>query len=285
MKFIKFFRKTFLVSLLLPFIIIINCSANPICDFRSYWINIHTKSPVISCDTLMTIPTIDNEEPLVSVSEIVPDIVCKYARTDMEQYVGKKMLVRQSVAEKLASANSALKQILPNAQIKIGYGYRHPAIQKQYYNEIHTLLKRYLLLPATLDFFRIPHTKLNNWINNVTHLLVAYPPVAGHPTGGAVDITIVIQQDNGEYKELDMGGYLSDQHPLLQTLPTYSSSITPEQQENRLILRNIMVEAGFAPFNGEWWHFSYGDKEWAAYYEKPNAIYSSVTINSIDELS
>jgi D-alanyl-D-alanine dipeptidase len=34
-----------------------------------------------------------------------------------------------------------------------------------------------------------------------------------------------------------------------------------------------MVAAGFAPFYGEWWHFSYGDREWAAVYGEPAALY------------
>lgn len=34
-----------------------------------------------------------------------------------------------------------------------------------------------------------------------------------------------------------------------------------------------MVEAGFAAFSGEWWHFSYGDREWAAIWNKAAALY------------
>ena len=36
-----------------------------------------------------------------------------------------------------------------------------------------------------------------------------------------------------------------------------------------------MVSEGFAPFYGEWWHFSYGDREWAAFYEK-EALYDII---------
>jgi len=37
-----------------------------------------------------------------------------------------------------------------------------------------------------------------------------------------------------------------------------------------------MVEAGFAPFTGEWWHFSYGDREWAAIWGRDAAIYEQL---------
>lgn len=99
-----------------------------------------------------------------------------------------------------------------------------------------------------------------------THTFVALPSVAGHPTGGAVDATI---------KGLDMGGEIADfSKPHL--MPTKCSFLTKTQQRNRIQLHDLMVEAGFAPFYGEWWHFSYGDKEWAAMYNKPYAIYGTI---------
>jgi D-alanyl-D-alanine dipeptidase len=42
-----------------------------------------------------------------------------------------------------------------------------------------------------------------------------------------------------------------------------------------------MLGVGFAPFDGEWWHFSYGDKEWAAYYNKPNAVYEQIDFSAL----
>ena len=49
-----------------------------------------------------------------------------------------------------------------------------------------------------------------------------------------------------------------------------------EQRSNRGLLQDAMVAAGFAPFYGEWWHFSYGDREWAAFYYRPAALYGPV---------
>jgi hypothetical protein len=42
---------------------------------------------------------------------------------------------------------------------------------------------------------------------------------------------------------------------------------------NGKLLREIMSKHGFLPFNGEWWHFSYGDKEWAFANKKSAALY------------
>ena len=51
--------------------------------------------------------------------------------------------------------------------------------------------------------------------------------------------------------------------------------------KNRMLLRAVMMSAGFAPFVGEWWHFSYGDKEWAKYVGNEVAPYDQLDFNSI----
>jgi D-alanyl-D-alanine dipeptidase len=98
-------------------------------------------------------------------------------------------------------------------------------------------------------------------------LLIAYPPVAGHPTGGAVDVTLVT-----DGFDIDMGGVIADFSDE-ERIRTFSNSVTAFQKENRLMLRELMLSHGFAPFDGEWWHFCFGDREWAAYYGEKAAIY------------
>ena len=88
---------------------------------------------------------------------------------------------------------------------------------------------------------------------------VAEPTVAGHPTGGAVDAIIYDKRK----------------------LWTYSPEINPEHLKNRLLLRKIMQNAGFAPYDAEWWHFSYGDKTWAAHYSKSECLYTQKALEEI----
>lgn len=52
--------------------------------------------------------------------------------------------------------------------------------------------------------------------------------------------------------------------------------LTKEQKDNRKVLCKAMQRAGFVNYPLEWWHFSYGDKMWAAYSGKRYAIYSIV---------
>ena len=73
---------------------------------------------------------------------------------------------------------------------------------------------------------------------------------SGHTRGGAVDLTII---DLSTGQEIDMGSgfdyFGTPSHP------TYPN-LTRKQRANRLLLRNLMMEAGFKPYSKEWWHFS-----------------------------
>lgn len=236
-------------------------------DFLCYW---YALTPsVISCQALEKIPVCDNGEPLVDVQQEAPDILCEYILTDMIPYTGNTMYVRKEVATKLIAASRFLQKMAPQAKLKLAYGYRKPAIQKQYFESVYARLRKLFVLPWLLDILNITWPWLNQRIRNWAHLFAAYPLVAGHPTGGAVDITI---------ESLDMGGSVDDFTSRMSILPTYSQAITPAQRQNREILRAVMVRAGFAPFDGEWWHFSYGDKEWAAIYQQPCALYDQIDL-------
>jgi len=108
-----------------------------------------------------------------------------------------------------------------------------------------------------------------------THKDIATPEVAGHPTGGAVDLQII-----RDGRPLDFGSRIWEFQP---DSFTFSPFMNKEGWKNRQLLRSAMINVGFAPFDGEWWHFSYGDKEWAKYYDKPAAMYEQVNFNVLSD--
>ena len=73
---------------------------------------------------------------------------------------------------------------------------------------------------------------------------------SGHSRGSTVDLTLF---DMRTGKDVDMGspfdffGEIS--HPDF-------GEITPEQYENRMLLRGCMLRHGFRPVPEEWWHFT-----------------------------
>ncbi|NGX27865.1 MAG: D-alanyl-D-alanine dipeptidase [Candidatus Anoxychlamydiales bacterium] len=200
----------------------------------------------------------DCEEELLDIAQYLPEVLARYQQSDMYAYTKKSFFLRKSCIQMLKKTSDFLKKVLPNAKLLLVYAYRHPDVQQKYFCEQCDLMKQ------KYDFLE------EEELFEMVHQLIAVPKVAGHPTGGAIDLTIQV-----EGKTLDMGTKIADFSDSEKIKP-FSKQITDVQQKNRLLLRSIMVQAGFAPFDGEWWHFSYGDNEWAGYYKKPYAIYEQV---------
>jgi len=103
--------------------------------------------------------------------------------------------------------------------------------------------------------------------------LLAPPP---HNTGGAVDLTIV----DGSGAELRMGTVFDEFSD--RAHPDYfiqAGKDDPDAQvyhQNRLLLRDAMVEVGFVEYPYEWWHYSYGNQQWAQATKSDTAIYGRI---------
>jgi D-alanyl-D-alanine dipeptidase len=73
---------------------------------------------------------------------------------------------------------------------------------------------------------------------------------SGHTRGSTVDITLINLKTG---KELDMGSvydfFGEESHP-------YYKKINEHQKKNRFLLRKVMLENGFYPYDSEWWHFT-----------------------------
>jgi D-alanyl-D-alanine dipeptidase len=165
--------------------------------------------------------------------------------------------VRAGVFDRLRSAAKALRSRNPGLHLKVVSAHRMMARQRAAYAHY------------TEQFGREhPHLDAEA-LAEFVHQHVAVPSVAGHPTGGAIDLTLA-----DETGEVDMGAAYGDFSN--QLFHAFAEGLTEAQRANRALLREIMVGAGFAPFNGEWWHFSYGDAEWAAVWEQPAALFRQI---------
>lgn len=147
------------------------------------------------------------------------------------------ILVRPMVAKMLANV---AEQLPNNLQLQVDGGYRTPNTQRILWNN------------------RTKELGVNKAKD-----LVANPgsETSGHLVGGAVDVSLL--DLNG--KEINLSEpfkkYYDEQK-------LYSKKITKRAQKLRLILYKAMLSAGFAPHDNEYWHFSYGDKRWADFYNK-----------------
>ncbi|MCX6728343.1 MAG: hypothetical protein NTV39_01040 [Candidatus Saccharibacteria bacterium] len=200
----------------------------------------------------------ENNEKLVDLRIKCPDIeyeIADYLNQDGEHPTEAEdaYFVRESVAEMINKA-----QLLLPSGYKLLHrcGYRKPDVQARQYRRDYEDLKT--------ENPTWSKAKLDIEIEKRTD-----PPEVGpHCTGGAIDISII--KDDGE--KIDMGTNMG-----VFNLGTYtdSNTISPIASSNRQILINAMTSAGFLNFPCEWWHWSYGEREWA-YANNQTPFYDSI---------
>ena len=199
---------------------------------------------ILPSDYINGIRVVENKEPLVTLSADK-----KLIRTD-----GKAFIARQGMAEHLLKAAEEVSK--KGYRLHIFQTYRSPDAQAERRRELHEQLRQSHPDNSEADILRM----LNVGIAGVG---------GGHQTGGAVDLGLCDQDGT----ELDMGtNYLEHNH---QTA-TRCKALSEEQKRNRLILLRAMLRAGFVNYPAEWWHFSYGDRMWAAYSNQKTAMYDVV---------
>lgn len=223
------------------------------------------KKALLTAADLLDIPVSENGASMVGIQQRLPFLRVEYEKEDMLEYTGNDIFVREELIPLIEQAYQELQKKLPGHNFLVRYGYRHPEVQRRYFNNRYAVHKED---NPELD---------EEGLIELTHTQVALPTVAGHPTGGAVDLTII----DTEEKEFDMGTGIAD-YSEPEKCFTYSDNITAEQAQNRAFLAELMLNAGFAPYNGEWWHFSYGDREWACFYKKPSSLYEQIEFRHED---
>ena len=103
-----------------------------------------------------------------------------------------------------------------------------------------------------------------------------------HNTGGAIDIEVI--DTHGIL--IDMGMAIADWVSVAaeMCLPE-TNLISAAAQNNRRVLKQTMQTQGFVNYPFEWWHFSYGDRLWAYYEGKREALYGMITDETVLRLN
>ncbi len=247
----------------------------------------------------------ENREPLVEVRpESGIDVRMQYPLLGM-QYAEEKCFVRRKVLEMLLDAQSYLPE---GMRLRVWDAWRPFALQKELF-EVYTakIVEEFHLQDVTeeerhaviCEYLAVPNPDRK------------HPPC--HTTGGAVDVTLVdfhgrelnmgtefdsfSLKAHAEYYEQDSEGAsrADDEGTCMEAVCDETAcwqgncngdacneeSDFMEIRERRRILRTAMTKAGFAALDSEWWHFGYGEKNWAlATGEEP--MYEGVF--SVDEI-
>ena len=216
-------------------------------------------------DELLTVPVKDNGEKLIDIAKDSRFAVSYCNSESMLPLVGKQMLVRESVFRMLGEADELLKSDNPNYQFLLFYTYRAREVQQEYWDRTCKMYREEL---QTDDY---------SIIRAYAQRLSADPEVAGHPTGGSVDLTI---RDLKNGFRLDMG--IGIERPAFIKAGKLRYTMSPELNQEvincRLFLKEIMVSVGFTAFDAEFWHFDYGNREWAFVSGAKNALYEALPL-------
>lgn len=195
----------------------------------------------------------DTGESFVSLRDF-PSLLIDESMSQISSQSPFFCCVRESVALKLEAAS----RLLPSGvSLLVKEGYRPAGAQRSAFDS--TFRKYAELHPG----------KGEDEIFAIVAQYVAPIALAGHPTGGAVDLTLV-----RDGREVFMGTVYNDEPQETENRTFLSApNITAEAAENRRILIGCLEPVGLLNYPSEWWHWSYGDSYWAYLNDVP-ALYS-----------
>lgn len=139
--------------------------------------------------------------------------------------VAGRTFLRSGLVDRLVAAQSLLPR---KVRLLIVAGYRPPAMPCQY---------------------------LTCAVEQAELVCTTPPETAPHPTGGAVDLTLVDGDDTVLLPECCVG------------------PIPPAPDETTQLLTSALAAVGFVNHPARWWHWSYGDRFWACATQAPHARY------------
>lgn len=98
-----------------------------------------------------------------------------------------------------------------------------------------------------------------------------------HITGGAVDLTIADESGlclfmGTEFDETTEKSVTSYFERKLESKEKMAAD-EMEAMNNRRLLYGVMIKAGFTNYPGEWWHYDYGNQNWALLNGEKAALY------------
>jgi D-alanyl-D-alanine dipeptidase len=205
---------------------------------------------LLSDPSIAAIPLQDNGEELVDLRTL-PDLLLDDRKQDPG---GAWAHLRRGVAERVLTAQS---QLPDGVRLLVVEGHRPPSLQRHYFESHRDDVRR--LHPDWSD----------DQLTAETSKHVSPPEVAPHPCGAAIDLTLI-----ADGAELDLGTPVNaTPEASSNACFTDAVNITDEARQWRAVLSSAMAAAGLVNYPAEWWHWSYGDRYWAATTGAPHAIY------------
>jgi len=184
---------------------------------------------------------------LVNIKEVDSSIVVQLKYSSTDNFMGtdvygnlENCYLQKEVAAKLVLAQMLLKSKFPYYSLIVYDGARPRKVQQ-----------------VMWDIVKVAPGEKTKYLSS---------PLFGslHNFGAAVDLSIV----DAEGREIDMGtkfDYFGElAYPEKEEQMLKEGRLSGKQVENRKLLRNCMIQAGFSPLETEWWHFNSCSRSTAA---------------------
>lgn len=217
---------------------------------------------LIAAPKIVAIPVIENHDPMIDLINH-PEI--SYGPSPEIPNNTDYTKMRKTVYEKLNQAQSLLPKGL---RFCLYESYRSLALQKLLFDTRYGKVKNKHPEWSSEQIF----TETTRMVSPVINL-DGSPNIPPHSTGAAIDVYLI--NEHGE--TIDMGIHPKDwMEDLDGSLSlTASEIIAHEAKQNRKIMSHVLEAVGFVNYGNEYWHWSYGDRYWAYYKQKPYALYDS----------
>ena len=210
------------------------------------------------------LPVTEDASQFVNLTDVVPDAILEvryfstynFVGTRVDGYLEPVVLMTRQAADSLRAVSDDLKR--QGYLLKIYDAYRPQCAVDHFVRwaaDVNDTLMKAFFYPD-LD-------------KSVLFDQLYIMEKSGHTRGSTVDLTLF---DMATEKEVDMGGTFDwfgpESHPDFCGNPKTGEytgdnsaspvgrSITKEQFNNRMILRNAMLRHGFKALDSEWWHFT-----------------------------
>ena len=175
---------------------------------------------------------------VVDATSLVPDLAVELKYATPDNFAGKQLYhdldacyLQREVAAQLARARDHLRARAPGLRFLAYDCLRPHRVQREM-------------------FAAVRGTPQESYVAN------PHKTTSMHSLGCAVDLTLA----KGDGTPLDLGTPFDhlgrEAQPRHELTLLRQGRLTQEQVANRLLLREVMVRAGFVPLNNEWWHFN-----------------------------
>lgn len=189
-------------------------------------------------------------EPLVDLKKICPELIIRLGKKNEIAYV------RQTIALKIKKALSFLPK---GTTFIIRSAWRSPKTQEETFKSFVRKAKKNFPKASNKQIIRIAQKYVAPFKGKYT---------SGHLTGGAIDLRLF---KNGRKVPMNSKKLSYSQNALSNQpkLPWYL-------RRNREIMFSALNKVGLSNYPKEFWHWSYGDIQWAKRTGQKRAIYGVI---------